>query len=182
MANICNTTVTITGNLAQLSEAVIEALNPNGKSNDWLGNFLLKLGMTENEVYDSGIECRGEVWYYECDDNEITLEVSSAWEPMMVPVMMMCDKYAPDAKVLYRSIEPSASIYYTNDPEIERTYYCESFEDSIDMYDFFTRDELKDKIEPILQKKSGLNNLIQEFTSKYDVNIHKMEFCEIDKL
>ena len=50
------------------------------------------------------------------------------------------------------------------------------------MYDFFTRDELKEKVESILSKKAGLNSLLKEFTAKYDVNIHKMEFCEIDDL
>jgi hypothetical protein len=182
MANICNTSVRISGHLSALRKAIEEALFPNGVSNEWLGNFLIKTGMTEDEVYDSGIDCKGEVWYYEGDDTEIQLEISSAGYPMMDPVMMLCDKYATDATVTYRSIEPGAEIYLTNDSNYEKTYYCESFEDSIEMYDFFTRDELKEKVESILSKKAGLNSLLKEFTAKYDVNIHKMEFCEIDDL
>ena len=101
---------------------------------------------------------------------------------MMTPVMMMCEAYAPEAEVLYTSIEPGCGIYYTNDPETENKYYCDSCDERVELYDCYSKDELKAVIEEEMNVKDGLAKLIDMVTRDYDVSINKMQFCEIEEL
>lgn len=182
MANICTNTIKIKGDVKTLYDEMTKALTKDGVRNEWLGNFLTHLGMTEDEVYDSGIECRGDVFDIEYNGNEIELYINTAWCPMMTPVMMMCEAYAPEAEVLYTSIEPGCGIYYTNDPETENKYYCDSCDERVELYDCYSKDELKAVIEEEMNVKAGLVKLIDMFTRDYDVSINKMQFCEIEEL
>ena len=181
MPNICSTTCTIKGDLSKLRKAMEEALFPNDVAEDWIGVLLLKLGMTKEDINNSGIYTRGDVVYYEGDDHEIILDIDSAWSPTLVPITMFCEKYAPEAEILYTAMEEGVGLYLTNNPEVAECYNCDSADD-IDIYGFFTKDELKERLESVLDKKSGLPNLIKEITSKFEVYINKFQYCEVSDL
>jgi hypothetical protein len=182
MANICCSTVEIHGDVKELGEAIIQSLTtPDGTTDEWIGNFLLHLGMTEKEILDSPIGCRADVTFFEIDNDHITLDIDSAWSPQFTPLMMLCEKYAPEASVFYRAVESGAELYLTNDPDYENSFYCESWGNE-ELYGFYDRDGLKAEMETILKKQAGFVNLIEEITDTCDVAINKMEYCEIDEL
>lgn len=132
MPNWCMTQYTIRNKEKEPLEAIKNEFEESQKintvkndyGNKWLGNVLLKLGFSEDDVLNN-IPCRGS---FELDPNidfdeetginELHIFTETAWEPMPAAILKMVDKYAPGSEILYFSEEPISECFITNDPNL----------------------------------------------------------------
>lgn len=186
MPNWCYTQVEINGDskeIACLDEHFNKAREHEGTKSDfgdmWLGNIVEYLGQDYNSV-----PCRGSIINYTYDNDSIMLSTETAWAPMMQPILMLTNKYAPNAKITYMAEEPGCEIFLTNDE-----YYLHKFR--VDFFDGeledpgpepFTRDELKEWLEEILKTKDGLSNLVRTAKDTYDLYVNEYEYCDVEDL
>jgi len=154
MPNWCNNDITIYSSneekLKKLSELIDDWTSKdfatNGFGHNWLGNIVgfSEIGKYENDfktLDDKELRCRGQLIYSELSGGQLNLITETAWAPMLKMWKLICDKYLPDANIIYTSEEPGCGIYYTNDPNIEGSYYVdiweppEEFEDEESLYE-----------------------------------------------
>lgn len=125
MPNWCATYITIQNEneeeLKRLEEELTNALKGNDSDfgDNWLGNLLLYLGYSLDEVSTGPISCRGSIDYIERFDDELLIDMQSAWTPHLLPIKLFTEKYAPESEILYTAEEPGFELYLTNDPEKE---------------------------------------------------------------
>lgn len=137
MPNWCQSIITFHGKNAKklgnlidewTKEKLPEVSDYFGK--DWLGNCLVNSGiMNFNEVRYGDIRCRGSIDYVEyTDEEELTMETSSAWGPAITMWRMINDKLNLDLDIVYTAEEPGCELYWTNDPCVEGTWMFEMLE------------------------------------------------------
>jgi hypothetical protein len=188
MPNWCFSEISITGDKKELSilkdnleKAKIHKGTENSFGEGWLGNIVEYLGYDYNSI-----PCRGSITDYNYLDNEIILTTETAWGPIMKPILMLVDKFAPNSQTLYFSEEPGCCIFCTNDPDIVGKYRLDVWDDRIDIDDWVyepqSQDDLKDWLEELLHKKDGFNRLLKEASKEYDFSINKYEYCDINDL
>lgn len=133
MAHWCMTSVAVNGpktELDVLERELEKALSSNpvathfGKA--WLGNILLHLGWTEDDIRNSDMRCRGTLSCMQRgDDEQLSFEVKSAYVPHLGPVMEIARKYAPNCEIIYTADEMGYEIHITNDPCVVGTYFVD---------------------------------------------------------
>lgn len=99
----------------------------NGFGKWWLGNLVTKLGGNWEKY-----RCRGEIIYYELNDNVLTIDQSTAWCEQEGVRQIIEEKF-PSIKVYYREEEQGCGVFYTNDSSGEyfpERYYLDSYDDS----------------------------------------------------
>lgn len=186
MPNWCYNAITISGteeSLNVLDENFAKAREHKGTEScfgeKWLGQMVEYLG------YDaSKVRCRGYILDYHHTPEEICISTETAWGPLLEPILLMVEKFAPDSEITYFCEEPGCDIYLTNDPTLEGKYILDVWDDEISDYerDPLSHDELKDWLEDILKKKKGLPSLLKEALSEYDFCVHQYEYCAIEEL
>ena len=114
--------------LKEFTEATKINTVQNAYGEKWLGNVMLHLGLTEDEMQKT--RCRGTV---ECDQTidfdeetglyELHIFSETAWEPMPDAILRMVEKFAPDSKITYLSETPMSEVYITNIPDLVGSIY-----------------------------------------------------------
>ena len=95
----------------------------------WLGNLLVHMGYSKDEVVNGDIRCRGSITDISVSKEEINLATETAWSPMLQVIRLFADKFAPDTEITYTAEEPGCELYWTNDPDYEGTYYADGYLD-----------------------------------------------------
>lgn len=185
MPNWCYTSMTITGN-----EDEIKVLNDNfskakefqGTKSDfsgiWLGKLVEYLGVDYQKV-----SCKGSIINYNYVPGKILVDTETAWQPLFEPILMMVEKFAPNSQITYYCEEPGCEIYLTNDSDRAGKFVIDSwderFEDDECIYELHDRDDLKEWLEELLNKKDGFSNLLKKATDEYEFCVHQFEYCEL---
>ena len=135
MPNWCFTTVTINHEdgeqLKKLSDLIDEWTSREYKPSDfglpWLGNVIGNSGICPDEA--EWPRCRGRIDYSAVQDGQLIIETETAWMPMMKMWKMVCDRYLPDAEIIYRAEECGQELYVSNDPVDRGTYVFDIVDD-----------------------------------------------------
>lgn len=145
MPNWCMSVVTFHGENAEkfgklIDEWTSESLPDVDFGNNWLGNCLVKSGvMSFEEAAYGDIRCRGTIDYVEyTDDEELTMETSSAWSPAIAMWELINDELGLDLSIVYTAEEPGCELYWTNDSAVEGTWMY----DTDGMSDFEVSEEV----------------------------------------
>lgn len=137
MANWCTTYITINYNDKGKLKAFYEMLDDwrqkpiakndfDGMSLGWLGNIVGNSGIAKyNEkesVFVPDIPCRGSLLSLDYHDEKIEITTETAWDPLLEMWNILCDKYLPDAEILYIAKESDSGFYCSNDPDVIGKY------------------------------------------------------------
>ena len=142
MPNWCYSSISIYHNDEEKLKALYENIQkwskkefkPNGFDTygmSWLGNIAGNSGIAKwNKEKDcfEGLRTRGSLQSLYFNNGHISLSTETAWAPMMKMWILICDKYLPDATILYTAEEPGMCIYETNDPDVIGMYYIDVWE------------------------------------------------------
>lgn len=145
MPNWCYTDITIYHNdeekLKAFFDKIEEWRKKPFKKNDfdkysmgWLGNIVGNSGIAEwkkveeREDFVPAIDCRGSIQTLMLDNRRILITTETAWGPMLKMWQKVCDKYLPDAEIIFTAEESGCEIYVTNDPDMIGMYYIDIFE------------------------------------------------------
>ena len=105
----------------------------NGFGHNWLGNIVLGSGIgTVDTNSETDFRCRGTIDYKDLYKDELTIETSTAWSPMLRMWVELVNKFIPNADITYTAEEPGCGIHYTNDPDLEGKYILDSWDDDIE--------------------------------------------------
>lgn len=197
MPNWCSTSYRICDapeKLKVLNDHFDKAAEQNLIKNDfgggWLGNLLAYLGYDEEKVLSGPVRCRGSiVWRdYEEDGSYISIETETAWGPMDAPIMMMVEKYAPEATVWYQAMEPGTELYCSNDPDVVGTFHVDCFDaaglpkelkecDCLDV----DKKHLEQMLREALDRPTGeLADLIVDAREMFDIYMHEWTYDDLD--
>lgn len=152
----------------------------NGFGKWWLGNLVTKLG-GDWEKY----RCRGEITYYELDDNILTICQNTAWCEQG-GVREIIKQTFPSIKVYYREEEPGCDVYSTNDAEgryFPERYYLDS--DGGDSAYFRTVEEAANYVSEIIGKevkpdKNAVGEALDEYMEEQDDEDVRYYFHEFE--
>lgn len=136
MSNWCITRINITNNdvneLIKFNDLISLWTSKNYMENsfgtDWLGNIVLGAGIgTVDSNLCSDVECRGMITYCELIDNELLIDIESAWRPPLQMLKLLLSKYLPNATLVYDAEESSQNLYETNNPNLKDLYVIEKW-------------------------------------------------------
>jgi hypothetical protein len=194
MPNWCQTRITINhedeNKLKELESNINKWISYNHKENgfglNWLGNIVgnSKVG-TVDENPETDLRCRGWVDYMQYNDNQLIIDVETAWSPMLKMWVKVLEKYLPDAELIYTAEECGNELYCTNDNAMNKEYIIDAYGDIDVESDWYAPEE---KVVSILQEllktdENDVNKLIDLFEDSdcyEEMNIHKWEFEEVD--
>lgn len=133
MPNWCSSTVNIIASkdsLDILESKINQATSSNklnaGFGNEWLGNLLLFIGFSDDDVVNGKIRCRGSIDDVSRVSGEmLTLHTTSAWSPHIECIKVFVDHFVDDAEIYYTAEEPGCGLYWTNDDDIAGTIYMD---------------------------------------------------------
>lgn len=163
--------------------------------NEWLGNLLLHIGMSRDDVIYGDINCRGYIVDWIKNADEITMDIESAWSPHVKCIKEFCDYFVKDADVFYTAFEPGSEIFLSNDPDYIGTVYIDISdggdmpEDLLNIIPEGDTELPKDKVRILLEgylKHSGtFEKLAREIEEQfYDTDsfiaFHVYESCDIE--
>lgn len=108
----------------------------NGFGRFWLGNIVGNGRLADNLEGFSGIDyiskapfnCRGCIEDICVSDNNVLLNITSAWTPSISMWNLFCEKFFPKDEfyIWYSAVEPGCVIYVTNNMEDVGTYYVDT--------------------------------------------------------
>ena len=198
MPNWCMTTMTIhpASETKPFSKEMLEkletAIDTNYLGDDpwtfhesWLGNLLCATGMTPEEVTNGGIRCRGRVAYCETSEEEIYLQVETAWCPQLGAVKKFLDHFGAEAEIIYSAEEPGTEVYYTNDPDEEGSFIFDDF--NVGSFYDLSESDLREMLTEKCGKHDEIDNLpVKELIAwalnNYDdLSIHQFENLPIEE-
>lgn len=109
----------------------------NGFGRFWLGNIVGNGRLADNLEEFSGIDyiskapfnCRGCIEDICVSDNNVLIDVTSAWTPSISMWNSFCEKFFPKDEfyIWYSAMEPGCDIHVTNNMEDVGTYYVETW-------------------------------------------------------
>ena len=200
MPNWCSTQVTINSSKEEITSIknVIEKIQElnlvkNSWGGTWLGLFLHHLGEYDEDSQQASCSCRGSVYISDADEDTIVLDVESAWSPHVGPIVKLCEKYAPNAEIMYMAIEPGCCIYISNDPTVVGQYLLDVW-DSYELpeslsgedYDFLDEIELRDTLIEALDgcEQNSTKQLIEEAHEKYGnkLSINQFQHADLEEV
>jgi hypothetical protein len=162
----------------------------------WLGNIVGNSGLAEYKIRDDGgtdfvpnIRCRGSLQQFDFRDSYIDICTETAWGPMMEMWRLLCEKYLPEAEILFSSEECGCGMYVSNDPDILGTYYIDIWENP-DGFDEYTECEADEKytidfLQRVLKTdESDIEKLLKMADDIEDqwFSINKWEYCDINTM
>lgn len=188
MANIINTTIEITHqNHDKIKNFGAKLKNWTGKNflensyddeYNWLGNIIGFSGIgkydEENKEFYCEVEgkryflpSRGEVNHIEVFGNTITIQITTAWSPMLIIWKKLVDKHLPEADVDY--VISGEEIYQTSKENYKDSYFIdiwEEFNDLFPCYKTISAKHLNALLEELLDERdTELKDLINDFES-----------------
>lgn len=176
MSNLCATDITIHGNTNEiallwhhLQKATSCSAVETGFGDTWLGNILEYTGHKYTDY-----SCRGHIEYMDRQSyDEIVISQEDAWSPQLMPIVLLTEKYAPGAEILFTAEEPGFGLYDTNDPQYIGLWVvsCWEKEDGMpeelfDNSDYYTTDELKAVLSKCCEAKD-IDAMVEEACSKF---------------
>ena len=193
MANKCYTNIWINcqteKKAAELFDKIEKWTSHNYKDNGfgllWLGNIVGNSGI---DAYDetgdfAKYRCRGEIYEYEMNGEEITIHTETAWCPMLQMWKAVCDKYCPDAEIRYEAEEPGDCLYLTNEPDLYGTYNLDSWTEKVDSIWDCNKETLIDVLKEFFNSDSEdleyYQNLLDE--GDYGFSFHEWKKTEISE-
>ena len=192
MPNWCMNRITINhenvNELEKLNNLINEWTSKNYLKSDfglnWLGNIVGNSGI---DTYDGDfkVRCRGTIDYNEVIGNQLIIDTSTAWAPMIQMWKLILEKYLPDAELIYEAEECGCGLYCTNDPAMKSTYVfdacdCEDIESDWEMKEEYLIEELQKLLNT---SETNVNKLLDMFDNSEwseKISIHKYEFVEIE--
>lgn len=195
MANWCNTNITINNEnedeLRAFEKKLQEWTSKNYVNTDfglnWLGNIVGNSGIDTIENGDfQNVRCRGLVSYIgEVIDGQLDIQTETAWVPMMKMWVELCEKYLPDAEIIYTAEECGNCLYETNDPYMKDHYIVDAYDiDDIESDWEASEDYVREVIQKLLHtEETDINKLMEMF---YDsdvegISIHKYNYTDINE-
>ncbi len=141
MPNWCFTTIQIQHKdqtvLEKLDSLLDEWTSRNYCENDfglnWLGNIVGNSGIDNMDKGDFTLSCRGRIYDRMLCPNELQFHTETAWRPMLEMWVVLCEKYAPGADIIYTAEESGNGIYLTNDPDLVNKFVVEDYEEDEDV-------------------------------------------------
>lgn len=110
----------------------------NGFGRFWLGNIVGNGRLADNLEEFSGIDyiskapfnCRGCIESICVSDNNVLIDVTSAWTPSVSMWNSFCEKFFPKDEfyIWYSAVEPGCDIYVTNNMENVGMYYVDTYD------------------------------------------------------
>ena len=192
MANDCFTSITITGDPGIIKK-ITDRMDKAFISDKWLGNLLLEIGYSEDDIKTLGVRCRGSVEYRESYDEEIRIDTDTAWVPMLKVFTKFCDRVVGENnyELVYTAEEPGCEIFWTNDPCVEGTWYIDVYGEDVpkgwqdtDPYSWsdaaaskLFSDALKTTEQ--LTTKEMANKLMYEYE---DLSLHQYEYVPLSEV
>jgi hypothetical protein len=159
----------------------------------WLGNIVGNSGISKHvkkgdtEEFEPYIRCRGSVEDMKFEDGQITINTETAWSPCLKMFSKVCDKYLPDAEILFEAEEPGVELYISNDPCVVGTYTIDVYDEPPEHCKDLTSDYyLSEKgVRDILQKafqtdEEDINKLIDIARESEWINVHQYDECSIE--
>lgn len=160
----------------------------------WLGNIVGNSGLAkwekiseEKEDFVPFINCRGALTQLDYHGNWIHIFTETAWRPLLQMWDKLCNKYLPDAEIIFSAEEGNMGIYVTNDPDLIGSYYidvCDVPEDFEDVDSEYEAD--KEYVIQLLQRvlkteESDVDKLLKMLWESDNewLFIHKWESCDI---
>ena len=162
MPNWCSTIITFHGKNAKKLETLVDEWTKEklpGVSDyfgeNWLGNCLVNSGiMSFEEACYGNIRCRGTIDYLSyTDDEELTMETSTAWGPAITMWKIINDTLNLDLSIVYTAEEPGCELYWTNDPVVKDTW----------MYEIINGDENNYEVD-----EETVKELFENFVKEHD--------------
>lgn len=150
----------------------------------WLGNVVGNSGIDAYEGRDfTKYSCRGSLDEFTIDENEITVFTSTAWSPMIQMWKGVCDKYCPEAEILYDSEECCNGIYQTNDKELAGKYYLDSGEDELESDMDYSEQELIKTFQEYFKSEEDTLEYYEKLIEEDElyIGIHKWEYVPIEE-
>lgn len=186
MANWCWTNIEITGAINEinaLDKHIHKALYEEVEHPGWIGNMIEYIGKTTE-----GISCRGSVSdiykYPQKSRKKLSSEMcicqEDAWEPHLAPIVLFCEKYAPNVEILYQAEEPGCGLYLTNIDDLAGRWdvYVEDGP-LTDINVPITTSELKDALEECFGSGLSFDELLEKARDEFDASINQWQFCDI---
>lgn len=144
------------------------SIEKNGFGKWWLGNLVTKLG-SNWEKY----RCRGEITYYELNNNILTICQSTAWCEQEGVRNIIEEKF-PSIKVYFQEEESGCCVYSTNDAGGEyfpERYYLDSGNDDSEY--FTTIEEAAQCVSEIVGKmvepdKNVIETALEEYMDEQE--------------
>ena len=138
MANICTTNIIIINKDREVLKGLVNHFTKaqmSGIKTDygdaWLGHLYAYLGMAKEQI--DMMPCRGTVYGFEIysvgNAFHLSMQTSTAWGPMLDPIVAMAEKFAPGSEVEYAAEEPQMNLFITNRSELADTVHVSIFED-----------------------------------------------------
>lgn len=154
-----------------------EGKNDSDFENRWLGSLVKGAGLGD-PLKNEGPYCRGEIYDIDASEDSLTFNTETAWSPMNECIKELINKEAPDADIIYSSVESGCEIYWTNDPDLVCNYYVDDLNGEIEF------SATADYVWELFQKKfPGSDETdLDEIISKLDeveVIVHKWEDVEV---
>ena len=183
MPNWCYSNVEIVGSEASIDRLEKEfdlALSKDrirtDFSKEWLGNLLLHIGMSKDEVLNGDVRCRGAVTYFAREAKDrLVMDTETAWVPHMQCIKMFVDHYADDAAIFYRAEEPGCCLFWSNDDEyIGHVFidhypgegFPEDLEEAIDQAQYCSKTDVVEMLEEYLGHPGRLEDLESELNEQ----------------
>lgn len=156
----------------------------NGFGKLWLGCLITALGGDWQKI-----PCRGQITYFELDDDVLTIDTETAWGEAF-ETRKFIESCFPGMKIYYDEQEEGMGIYNTNDKE-KRFFTYRYFLDSYDAVEepyFDTIEEAAECVSGIVGHKvepttkaicSALNDYVEEHEGE-DVffSFHEYQVCD----
>lgn len=183
MANVCWSNIRIKGSKESLDmlqsefEKAFKLDQKKTAENTWLGNLLLHMGYTMEDINSEKTpQCRGHITYFEREDkNSIQIDTDSDWVPYIEVFQVFVDKYTPEhgAKIFYNAEERGCGVFWTNDPELKDVYCIDAdgldllpdeysyLKNTLDSYNVEEKD-LMDCLKRFVGLECNMNELVQE--------------------
>lgn len=195
MADWCTTTITINhedqNKLVDLEKKVQKWLDSdyrkNGFGGRWLGNLVGNANLgTIDEGKETDIQCRGCVLHWCLSEGQLTIETSTAYEPMLRVWVRLLEEYLPDAELIYAAEEPANRVHCTNDPCLYETkYILECADSSMEVESDY--EASMDKVKYVLGELLGIHELsMDELLKKLEASeyhdrlfVHEWEYVDI---
>lgn len=159
----------------------------NGFGLRWLGNVLGNSGIDTMENGDFNIRCRGWIEYFDlCDSNQLQIQTATAWVPMVKMWVKVCEKYLPNAEIIYTAEECGMILYITNDHDLAGKYVVDVWKDEIaNEHEICTDWEADEQyvievLQKILKSEANDVNKLMEMFDENDIEgiiIHEWEYC-----
>lgn len=190
MPNWCFTNITIIHHDKERLDGFERLLNlwtssnamENGFGLDWLGNIVLNSEVgTVDTGKDTDLRCRGTVDSICNDGDQIVIQTTTAWRPMMKMWKKVVDKYLPGAALIYSASEEGNAFFVTNDEDLRGCYVIDAY----DMEDIESDWEAEEsEVISILQKilnikETDIEKLLADFEeseASENMSIHAWDF------